>query len=191
MVLATSKGMKDERVSKMSDLDKARKDYTEVRLSDLENGAEIFKANAVTLSKIIKSKFEDRANFGFLNFYNDQPDPLDSEKVVVMFKSKYLSDKIVVYQGNKLFPLIQAIEEDYKSEYFEIPFPALQKYVEKIESIDIEGIFVESEDDERYDYYTYNVLSFTLKSKRSGKASKEEEACRKEEEKEADEPEVE
>lgn len=138
----------------LSELDKARRKYDEgYQLRELVENQESF--TGVALSNMIEPKKEDGNPFAYLEFYNDDDETFTKVGVNFKFKTKTPA----IFEGSKLFPILQAVTGDMESTYFKVDYKVLQETLKKITAITIEGVEVDTGD---FEYISYKVIDLKM-----------------------------
>lgn len=154
--LVVDSGKREDYKGTLSELDKARRDYEYgVTLDELEEDEEEATFNGVNLGNIIEPKEDGNRPFAYLEFYDDAKE----EKLALPLNFKFKSDKPVIFNGSKIFPLIQAITGDKESTYFKLNYKVLQATIKDIKSITIKGVYVDGD----YPYTGFEVVDLQMK----------------------------
>lgn len=151
--LVIDAGKREEFKGVLSELDKARRNYTEYPLRELLEYPETF--NGARLSDIIEPKDEDGTPFAYLEFYDDAK----KEVVKISTNFKFKTDTPVFFSGSKVFPIVQAISGNKEATYIKVNYKILQEMVSKITSIKIEAIEVDTGE---FEFISYKVLDLKM-----------------------------
>lgn len=123
---------------KLSELDKARREYErEYTIEELVDEEEKF--TGVGVSNIIVPKPKDGKKprpYVILEFFDDE----NEIKTTVSVNMKFKAEVIAIFQGSKLFPLLQKLFDDTESKYFKVNWADFQEELKQITSITITGI---------------------------------------------------